>query len=225
MDTQQQNDHPPPQQEPQQQQQQCCANQHCQFQGMAVDTLHYCQVCSGIMHGPCGLEIEVKGGMVTIAGDSNINPFAYEELRSPDPNKPTPHQICRLCIESIKTQQTNERDSHAAAPSTSNPIAASAAHPSVRALFPDIPHDTPRDVVDEMLENAMEGRSGPALQQRWRQFFGTNRNNVPSTRLAAVCIRGGHLMGTNRDVYIAQERDTDVYIAQERASSRIPRGQ
>ena len=56
-------------------------------------------------------------------------------------------------------------------------------------------------------------------------IFGTNRNNVPSTRLAAVCIRGGHLMGTNRDVYIAQERDTDVYIAQERASSRIPRGQ
>ena len=43
-----QNNHSP-QQEPQHQPQcQCCANQHCQFQGMAVGgTLHYCQCCGG----------------------------------------------------------------------------------------------------------------------------------------------------------------------------------
>lgn len=86
--------------------------------------------------------------------------------------------------ESIKTQQMNERNNYAAAPSTSNPIAASATHPSVLALFPDIPPETPRDVVDEMLGYAMEGESGPALQRRWQQFFGTNRSNDPSTRLA-----------------------------------------
>ena len=188
----------PPQQEPQQQPQcQCCANQHCQFQGMPVGTLHYCQFCGGIMHGPCGPEIEVQGGMVTIKDSSNINPVPYEQLRSPDPDKPAPHQICGLCIESIKTRQMNERNNYAAAPSTSNPIAASATHPSVIALFPDIPPDTPRDVVDEMLEDAMEGRSGPALQQQWQQFFGTNRSKDPSTRL--------------RDVYIAQERASDTF--------------
>ena len=186
---------PPPQPQQPQQHQQCGARHLCVHPdiSLASATNHRCLGCIKQIHAPCGDEVEVHDGIITVLLKDWS--FPVDKLENADLSLPLPHQLCLFCVKKIEAklqQEEQERqlqqqqNSTRSGVSESNPIAASATSPAVLALYPDMPPDTPRDVLDGMLEQAMDGTAGPVLQHKWEQFFGAGRQHEPSTRLAEL---------------------------------------